>query len=95
MSVPATNRAPLLALVPASDRKLVEARLRLWDRLPDTAPITLAGGTLNFIASPTGTTTEVIGDVTLAANTNSTISSNSNGGTAISEATSWASRSRA
>jgi len=37
MSVPATNRAPLLALVPANDRKLVEARLRLWDRLPPEA----------------------------------------------------------
>jgi len=36
MSVPATNRSAL-ALVPASDRKLVEARLRLWDRLPDGA----------------------------------------------------------
>ena len=34
MSVPATNRAPLLALVPASELKLVEARLRLWDSLP-------------------------------------------------------------
>ncbi len=37
MSVPAPNRAPLLALVPANDRKLVEARLRLWDRLPPEA----------------------------------------------------------
>ena len=37
MAVPATNRPPLLALVPASDRKLVEARLRLWDRLPEGA----------------------------------------------------------
>jgi hypothetical protein len=34
MSVPATNRAPLLALVPANELKLIEARLRLWDSLP-------------------------------------------------------------
>jgi len=37
MSAPETNRPALLELVPASDRKLVEARLRLWDRLPDSA----------------------------------------------------------
>lgn len=34
MNQPATNRAPLLARIPEDDRKLVEDRLREWDKLP-------------------------------------------------------------
>ena len=33
MRMPATNRAPVLAAVPAEDRPLVEERLNLWDRI--------------------------------------------------------------
>lgn len=34
MQMPATNRAPRLNSIPAEMRKLVEARLRIWDLLP-------------------------------------------------------------
>jgi Protein of unknown function (DUF3106) len=38
---PATNRAMQLASVPEADRKAVEARLALWDRLPAVTQIEL------------------------------------------------------
>jgi hypothetical protein len=34
MKAPATNRAEQLKAIPARDRDLVEARLKLWDKLP-------------------------------------------------------------
>jgi len=34
MKAPATNRAEQLKVIPARDREVVEARLKLWDKLP-------------------------------------------------------------
>jgi hypothetical protein len=34
LQMPPTNRAPQLAAIPGEERKLVEARLREWDKLP-------------------------------------------------------------
>jgi hypothetical protein len=34
MNAPASNRPPLLALVPQSERKEIERRLQVWDRFP-------------------------------------------------------------
>lgn len=35
LNAPATNRAPLMVVIPEKDRKLVEDRLREWDLLPE------------------------------------------------------------
>jgi hypothetical protein len=58
LSVPATNRAAQLALIPQPTRDLVEARLRYWSLLPPPLREVLLTNqqTVPFLIQPVGTT---------------------------------------